>query len=101
MKDVRELIEGDPAPSLPGWKHRALGMTVGEAMAAVPRTVVVEIDPPIAEWRLIRAVAATRGTTTAGLVRQLLTEELSRHGISPEAVPWLATVVPLRHRRVG
>lgn len=74
-------------------------MTVGEAMAQVPRTVVVEIDPPIDEWRLIKAVAHHHGTTTAGLVRQLLTAELVRCGISPEAIPWLSTKIPLRVKR--
>jgi hypothetical protein len=72
---------------------------MGEAMQDLPRRVVVEIDPPIAEWRLVRAVAAARGTTTAGLVRQLLTEELGRHHITPDQIPWLAREIPLRVRR--
>ena len=99
MKDARELVEGDPAPSRPGWRHRAVGMTLGEAMSYVPRTVVVEIDPPLDEWRLIRAVAAHHGLTTAGLVRRLLHDELVRCGIAPDAIPYLSKKIALRVKR--
>jgi len=73
------------------WRFRALGCSVGEAMADAPRDGRVGLKIPVGEMRILREVAKERGFRVETLVRRALATWLvAVADVDPEELPFLA-----------
>jgi hypothetical protein len=89
---VRERLAAlDAAPRDPRWRHKALGMTRGEAAATAHRDVRLDITLPVGEMRVLRDCAAARGLPVRAYVRRALgTVVVACDGVPVEMVGHLA-----------
>lgn len=72
------------------WRYRALGMSVGEALAQAPTVTRVAIPVPAGEYRILKDVAAERGLAMEPFTRRILgTWLVAVAGVEPAAIPSL------------
>lgn len=72
------------------WRYRALGMSVGEALAQAPTVTRVAVPIPAGEYRIVKDVAAERGVAMEPFVRRALgTWLVAVASVDPGAIPTL------------
>lgn len=97
---VREQLEAlDTTPRNRNWRHRALGMTMGEALATAPRESTLTLLIPVAEMRLLSDAAKRRELTPTRYVRRAVGTILHVcDGLPMDAMPWWIDTGPIGPR---
>jgi len=89
----------DTDESRRGWRRRAVRMPKDQALAQIPRSVVMQTLAPIEAARLIKAHIALRRTNEARWMRQAIADRYLLEGGDPAVAQALMTVREDRRRR--
>lgn len=82
------LVDVDP-PSRVGWRNRALGMPVADAMSLAPSSGQVTFKLPIIALQRLREHCVRHDTSAADYSRAAVAAALERDGWTPEELAWL------------
>jgi len=84
------MIALDDTERKSNWRFRAVGMSLGEALAEAPRDVRVTISLPVGEARLVSDAAKARGIPRDAFIRRVLgTWMVAMEECEPSAIPAL------------
>lgn len=84
------ILALDDTPTRTNWRYRAIGSSVGEALAQAPDTARLGMRIPVGEWRIVREIAARRALGVEVLARRALgTWMVAVERVEPRAIPHL------------
>lgn len=84
------LRELDTTPRDKRWRTKALGMTMGEAIASAPRWTMVDLRMTIGEVRVMRDCAKARGMNLRQWIRAAVaTTAVCCDHVEPSMIPSL------------
>jgi len=79
----------DDSPRLANWKFRAMGCSLGEALAEAPRDARITLRLPVGEVRYFTDAARRHGLGRDTFARRVLgTWMVAMEGVEPDDIPF-------------